>query len=68
MFLLGEIVVETAMIIATVTAAAIFVWATGAMLVRWFRFTRSERLATGDPAPTRVRAAGNHSHIAGPSL
>jgi hypothetical protein len=68
MFLLEEIGVEAAMIIATLTAAAVFVWAAGTMLVRWSRFVRSERLANGTVAPERARAATQASRVTGPSL
>jgi hypothetical protein len=68
MFLLEEIAVEAAMILATVVATTIFIWATATMLVRWRRFVRSERLSTGEPAPDRVAAAISPTRIAGPSL
>jgi hypothetical protein len=68
MFLLEEIGVESAMIVAIVVVAAIFVWATATMLVRWRRFARSERLSAGEPATDRVAAAIRPSRVAGPSL
>jgi hypothetical protein len=64
MLLLEEIGVEAAMIIATVTAAAVFVWATGTMLVRWFHYAKAEREASAEPASTSARPA----RLAGPSL
>ena len=57
MFLLEEIGVEAAMIIATVTAAAIFVWATGTMLVRWARYAKAERVASRGPASASAHSA-----------
>jgi hypothetical protein len=68
MFLLEEIGVEALMILATVTAAAILVWAAGTMLVRWYRFERSERLATSGPAPAPVHSAIHRSRVASRSL
>lgn len=64
MFLLEEIGVEAAMIIATLTAAAIFVWAAGTMLVRWLRYVTAEREASAAPAYEPVR----HARLARPSL
>jgi hypothetical protein len=60
MLLLEEIGVEAAMIIATVTAAAIFVWATGTMLARWVRYTRAVRASSGEQAA----AAHRTGHLA----
>jgi hypothetical protein len=68
MFLLEEIGVEALMILATVTATAIFVWAAATMLVRWHRFQKSERVATVECDPAPVRAAMHTSRLAGPSL
>jgi hypothetical protein len=68
MFLLEEISIEAAMIIATVTAAAVFVWAAGTMLVRWSRFARSERLAADNAAPDRAGSVMRASRVTGPSV
>ena len=56
MLLLEEIGVEAVMIFATLTAAAIFFWATGTMLVRWVRYTRSEAASVDSPSTSSVRA------------
>jgi hypothetical protein len=63
MLLLEETGVEAAMIIATLTAAAVFVWATGTMLVRWLHYVKAEREASGETAAP-VRSA----HLAGRSV
>jgi len=68
MFLLEEISVEAAMIIAILTAAAILVWATATMFMRWSRFARSERPATDSAAPERALSATRASRVVGPSL
>jgi hypothetical protein len=60
MFLLEEIGVEAAMIIATLTAAAIFVWAAGTMLVRWLNYAKAERVTSGEPAS----APAHRAHLA----
>ena len=57
MFLLEEIGVEGAMIVATLTAAAILVWAAGTMLVRWQRHVRAERMASGELTSAPARRA-----------
>lgn len=63
MLLLEETGVEAAMIIATLTAAAVFAWATGTMLVRWLHYVKAEREASGETAAP-VRSA----HLAGRSV
>ena len=64
MFLLEEIGVEAAMILATVTAAVIFVWAAGTMLLRWMRYVKAE-----DSVPDQSMPASAHTpRLAGPSL
>lgn len=57
MFLLEEIGIEAAMIIATLTAAAVLVWASGTMLVRWRRHVKAERAASGELTPAPARGA-----------
>ena len=67
MLWLEEFGVETAMIVATVTAAAVFFWATGSMLVGWVRYSRAVRL-TPDEAPFRTAQPTVHpTQVAGPS-
>jgi len=50
---LGDFIVEAAMIVATVTAAAIFIGMTWTLTVRWVRHARAERLAM-EPAIRRT--------------
>jgi len=61
MLLFEEVGVELAMIVATVTAAAIFFWATGTMLVRWARYARAERADS-------VQSVVHGPTVAGPSV
>ena len=52
--------VELAMLVATVTATAVFIWAAGTMLVRWMRYSRAESVAL-EPASRTARAAVGHT-------
>ena len=51
--------VEAVMLVATLTALAVFLWATGTMLVRWLRYDRARRLAS-EPVSRQSRHLLRH--------